>query len=157
MSLNALVRASSLLSGQGNMAEDPGVVGDGLAEQEAMVTPSSESLDVDESVYINESVRLGPFQTQILEYRVKPLIGESAHIMVTPLRWQPGEVQPLPPRLHVLHKYTRLKMSSNKVSIILRNMSESQVLLKKGVQVARVVSASLVELWSFTHGSSSGN
>ena len=37
-------------------------------------------------------------------------------------------------------------MSSNKVSIIVRNMSESQVFLKKGVQVARVVSASPVQL-----------
>ena len=30
-------------------------------------------------------------------------------------------------------------MSSNKVSVIVRNMSESQVFLKKGVQVARVL------------------
>ena len=35
-------------------------------------------------------------------------------------------------------------MSSSKVSIVVRNMSESPVFLKKGVQVARVVSASPV-------------
>ena len=37
-------------------------------------------------------------------------------------------------------------MSSYKVSVIVRNISQSQVFLKKGVQVARVVSALLVEL-----------
>ena len=36
-------------------------------------------------------------------------------------------------------------MSSSKVSVV-RNMSESPVFLKKGVQVARLVSASPVEL-----------
>ena len=51
----------------------------------------------------------------------------------------------MPPRLHVLHMYTRLKMSSSKVSIAVRNMSEFPVFLKKGVQVVRVVSTSPVE------------
>ena len=41
---------------------------------------------------MKENVRLELFQTQILECRIKPLIGESAHIMVTPLR--AGETQP---------------------------------------------------------------
>ena len=53
---------------------------------------------------------------------------------------QPGGAQPLPPRLHVLHTYTRLKMCSSKVSMVVRNMSESSIFLKKGVQVASVVS-----------------
>ena len=96
---------------------------------------------------MKEDVRLGPFQTQILECRVKPFIGESAHVMVTPLR--AGEAQPgggggawpLPPGLHVLHAYSRLKMSSSKVSVVVRNMSESVIFMKKGVQVARMVSA----------------
>ena len=35
-------------------------------------------------------------------------------------------------------------MSSSKVSVVVRNMSKSPVFLKKGVQAARVVSASLV-------------
>ena len=63
--------------------------------------------------------------------------------MVMPLRaeeTQPGGVWPLPPRLHILHAYTRLKMSSSRVSMVVRNMSESSIFLKKGVQVARVVS-----------------
>ena len=35
-------------------------------------------------------------------------------------------------------------MSSSKVSMVVRNMSESSIFLKKGVQVARVVSVSPV-------------
>ena len=65
--------------------------------------------------------------------------------MVTPLRageTQSGGAQPLPPRLHILHAYTRLKMSSSRVSVVVRNMSESSVFLKKRVQVASVVSTS---------------
>ena len=64
--------------------------------------------------------------------------------MVMPLKageTQPGGARPLPPGLHVLHAYTRLKMSSSRVSMVVRNMSESSIFLKKGVQVARVVSA----------------
>ena len=79
------------------------------------------------------------FKTQILECKVKPLIGESAHVMV-----MPGGAWPLPPGLHILHAYTRLKMSSNKVSVGVRNMSKSPIFLKKGVHVARVVSVSPV-------------
>ena len=57
---------------------------------------------------------------------------------------QAGGAQPLPSGFNVLHAYTRLKMSSNKVSVVVRNMSESPIFLKKGMHVARVVSASPV-------------
>ena len=66
---------------------------------------------------MKDNVRQGPFQTQILECRIKPVFG----VMVTPLRVgvaQPGGMQPLAPGLHVLHMYTRLKMSSSKVSVV---------------------------------------
>ena len=140
----AMVRASCLLSWQSTVVEDPGIAGDGPREQGTTAIKPLLSRDLDEPVFMKGNVRLGPFQTQILECRVKPLIGESAHIMVTPLRageTQPGRAQPLPPGLHVLHTYTRLKMSSSKVSMVVRNMSESSIFLKKGVQMARVVSA----------------
>ena len=143
----AMVRASLLLSRWGTVVEDPGMVGDGPMEQGAMALEPPMSQDLDEPVFMKENVRLGLFQTQILECRVKPLIGESAHIMVTPLRTgetQPEGVQPLPPGLHVLDMYTRLKMSSSKVSVVVRNMSESLIFLKKGVQVVKVVSVSPV-------------
>ena len=115
---------------------------------EGAITPASSlGLDVDKPILMKENARLRPFQTQILECRIKPLIGESTHVMVTPLRAgesQPGGTWPLPPGLHVLHTYTRLKMGSSRVSMVVRNMSESPIFLKKGVQVAQVVSASPV-------------
>ena len=143
----AMVRASHLLSRWGTVVEDPGMAWDGPAEEGAASPESPAGWEVDEPVFIKENVRLGPFQTQILECKVKPLIGESTHVMVMPLRAgksQPGGTWPLSPGLHVLHAYTRLKMSSNKVSVVVRNMSESAIFLKKGVHVARVVSTSLV-------------
>ena len=127
--------------------EDQGTDGDGSADKGAVVPELSLGLDMDEPVLMKENARLGPFQTQILECRIKPLIGESTHVMVMPLRAgesKPGGVWPLPPGLHVLHTFTKLKMSSSKVTVVVRNMSESPVFLKKGVQVAWVVSASPV-------------
>ena len=139
-----MVRASHLLNKWGTVAADPGMARDGPAEEGTVAAEPPTGQDLDEPVFMRENVRLGPFQTQILECRVKPLIGESAHVMVTPLRageTQPGGMQPLPPRLHVMHAYARLKMSSNRVSMVVRNMSDSSIFLKRGVQVARVFSA----------------
>ena len=116
--------------------------GDGPAGEGAVTPESSLGLDVDKPVLMKENVRLGPFQTQIIECRIKPLLGESAHVLMTPSK--PGGAQPLPPGLHVLHMYTKLKMSSSKVSMVVSNMSKSPIFLKKGVQVAQVVSASPV-------------
>ena len=109
-----------------------------------MASPNQE---IDKPVFMKESLKLGPFQTQIIECKTKLLLGKSAHMMIRPLRAceaHPDGVWPLPPGLHVLHTYTWLKMSSSKVSIIVRNMSDSPIFLKKGVRVACVVSASLV-------------
>ena len=87
----AMVRVSHLLSQQGAVMEDPGVAGDGPVEWGAAALEPPMSQDLDKPVFMKENVRLGPFQTQILECRVKQLIGESAHIMVTSLR--AGETQ----------------------------------------------------------------
>ena len=67
-------------------------------------------------------------------------------MMITPLRVEgrPWETKPLPPGLHVLHAYTCLKNGSRRVSLVVRNVSDSHIFLKKGVLVAWVVSASLV-------------
>ena len=94
--------------------------------------------DMDELVMVRESVCLGPFQTKIIEGWVKPLLGDTSHVMITPLRveGQPWEGKPLPPGLHVLHAYTHLKNSSSKVSLVVRNVSDSYIFLKKGVPVA---------------------
>ena len=101
---------------------------------------------IDELVMVQESVCLGLFQTEIIEGQVKPLLGDTSYMMITPLRAEgrPRETKLLPPGLHVLHAYTRLKNSSGRVSLVVRNLSDSHIFLKKGVLVARVVSASLV-------------
>ena len=57
---------------------------------------------------------------------------------------QPREGKPLPLGLHVLHSYTHLKNGSSKVPLVVRNISNSYIFLKKGVPVVWVVTASLV-------------
>ena len=102
----AMVRASRLLSQGGTVVEDPGMASDGPMEEGAAAAEPLMGQDLDEPAFMKENVRLELFQTQILECRVKPLIGESAHVMVMPLRageTQPGGVRPLPPGLHILH------------------------------------------------------
>ena len=106
-----------------------------------------QEVDVDELVTVRENVCLGPSQTEIIEGWVKPLFGDSAHVMIMPLKvgeGQPQEARSLPLVLHVLHVYTHLKNGSGRVSLMVRNMSDSHILLKKGVPVARVMSVSLV-------------
>ena len=90
---------------------------------------------IDELVMVWESVCLGPFQTKIIEGRVKPLLRYTSYMMITALRveGQPQETKPLPLGLHVLHAYTHLKNSSGRVSLVVRNVSDSHIFLKKGV------------------------
>ena len=117
----AMVRASCFLSRWGTVAEDPGTAGDCPTEEGATALESPTGQNLDQPVFMKENVRLGLFQTKILECKVKLLIGESAQVMVMPLKVgesQPGGVWPLPPRLHVLHAFTRLKMSNSKVSMV---------------------------------------
>ena len=113
-------------------------------EEGAAASEASLGYEIDKPITMKERMKLGPFQTQIIECKTKPLLGESTHVMVTPLKAgevQPGWTQPQPLGLHVLHAYTRLKTGSNKVSLVVRNMSDSPIYLKKGVQLACVVSA----------------
>ena len=106
-----------------------------------------QEVDVDELVTARESVHLGPFQTEIIEGWVKPLLGDMAHVMIMPLKVGEGqlrETRPLPPGLHVIQAYTHLKNESGRVLLMVRNMSDSHIFLKKGVPVAHVILASLV-------------
>ena len=117
--------------------------GEGSTPVDEGASVASPDQELDEPVFMKESLRLGPFQTQIIECKTKPLLGESVHMMVTPLRAckiQPDWVWPLLRGLHILHMYTWLKMSSSKVSVVVRNMSDSPIFLKKGVWVAHMVS-----------------
>ena len=139
--------ASHLLCQHGTVALEWGDTCSTSADEGATVSGASQDQEIDEPIFMKESVKLCPFQTQIIECKTKPLFGESAHVIVMPLKaaeTQPDGVQPLPLGLHVLHMHTQLKMSSSKVSIVVRNMSDSPIYLKKGVQVAHMVSASPV-------------
>ena len=139
----ATVRMAQLLSCQKSTA----VLASGSVEAPSEgASGGPQEVEVDELVMVGESVHLGPFQTEIIEGWVRPLLGDAAHIMITPLRvkGQPQEGKLLPPGLHVLHAYTHLKNSSSKVSLVVRNISDSHIFLKKGVPVVWVMSASLV-------------
>ena len=133
----ATARMVQLLSCQESMAVfTPGSVGEAQSEG---TSRGHEEVDVDELVTVRESVYLGPFQTKIIEGQVKPLFGDMAHVMITPLKvgeGQPREARPLPLGLHILHTYTHLRNGSGKVSLMVRNMSDSHIFLKKGVLVA---------------------
>ena len=104
-------------------------------------------MDIDELVTVRENVHLGPFQTEIIEGWVKSLLGDAAHVMIMPLKAGEGqswEARPLPPGFHILHVFMHLKNGSGRVSLMVRNMSDSHIFLKKGVPVAHVMSASPV-------------
>ena len=140
----ATARMAELLSCQKSTA----VLALGSAETHTEGASSRhQEVDVDELVMVRESVHLGPFQTEIIDGWVKPLLGDTAHIMVMPLKVREGQLRdskPLHLGLHVLHTYTCLKNGSGKVSLVVRNMSNSHIFLKKGVPVVQVMSASLV-------------
>ena len=66
--------------------------------------------------------------------------------MVTPIghsEMEQGKAYQLPPGLQVLHAYTTLMAGNKQVSIVMRNMTENAIFLKKGVRVAHVVSVVL--------------
>ena len=138
----ATARMAQLLSCWESMAVfTPGNVGEAQSEG---ASGGPQEVDVDELVTVRESVCLGPFQTEIIEGQVRPLFGDTAHMMITPLNVGEGqlwEARPLLPGLHVLHAYMRLKNGSGRVSLMVRNMSDSHIFLK-GVPVARVMMVS---------------
>ena len=118
---------SHLLSGRGSAVPALEEGGDASIESEAGVCATPVEVLVDEPITMRKSIHLGPFQMKIIEGKVKPLLGETVHVMVTPLK--AGEVQssggcPLPPGLQA---YTHLKNGSNKVSVMVRNMSDSHI------------------------------
>ena len=141
----AMARMAQLLSCQKSTAVfNLGNVGKAQSEG---ASEGSQEVDMDELITVRESIHLGPFQTKIIEGRVKPFLGDTTHVMITPLKageGQPQEARPLPPGLHVLHAYMHVKNGSNRVSLVVRNMSDSHIFLKKGVPVVHVVLASLV-------------
>ena len=121
---------------------------EGAETQEEVACGGSPKVNVDELVMVRESICLGPFQTEIIEGRVKPLLRSTSYMMITPLKAEgpQHETKPLPLGLHILHAYTRLKNSSERVSLVVRNVSDSQIFLKKGVWVVSAMLVSPTEL-----------
>ena len=122
----------------------PGNAGEAQSEG---ASGGPQEVDMDELVTARESIHLGPFQTDIIEGQVQCLLGDVAHVMITPLKVGEGQLRqarPLPLGLHILHTYMCLKNGSGRVSLMVRNMSDSHIFLKKGVPVAQVMSASPV-------------
>ena len=59
---------------------------EGAETQEEGAYRGSPELNVDELVMVQESIHLGQFQTEIIEGWVKPLLGSTFYVMITPLK-----------------------------------------------------------------------
>ena len=80
----AMVRMAQLLSCQKSTVVST-LESIGEAQSEG-ASRGPQEVDVDELVTVRESICLGPFQTKIIEGWVKPLLGDMAHVMITPLK-----------------------------------------------------------------------
>ena len=103
--------------------------------------------EVDTVVEMRSSTHVGPFQTENLDGKIAQAPTHDTHVMVTPigcadLKWDGG--CQLPPGIQVLHVYTTLMAGCKQISIVVRNVTDQAIFLKKGVQVAHVVSVNLV-------------
>ena len=125
------------------------VVAEGMPEKGVEKTNMPGEKEVDAVVKVKNSTHVGPFQTEILEGKIPQVPTHDAHVMVIPVGCtelkQDGGCQ-LPPGLQVLHVYTTLTAGCKQISIVVRNMTEQAIFLKKGAQVAHVVSARLAPL-----------
>ena len=104
----AMVQALCLLCQHGTVALELGDASSTPADEGFTMSGASQDQEIEEPIFMKESMKLGPFQTQIIECKTKPLLGESAHVMVMPLKAgeaQPDRVQPLLLGLHVLYTY----------------------------------------------------
>ena len=86
-----MVRALRLLSRQGMVVLESRDMDDAPAKGAAMALEGSSDQEITEPILMWESMKLGPFQTKIIEGKIKPLLGESVHMMVAPLK--AGEAQ----------------------------------------------------------------
>ena len=77
------MRVVRLLSCQLGMAVP---TSEGAETPDEGASGGSPKVSIDELVMVWESVHLGPFQTEIIEGRVKPLLGCTSYVMITSLR-----------------------------------------------------------------------
>ena len=111
------------------------VVAEDTPEKGAEENNAPREKEVDAVVEVRSSTHVGPFQTEILEGRISQAPTHDTHVMVTPvgcaeLKWDRGHQ--LPPGLQVLHVYTTLTVGCKQISIVVRNMTEQAIFLKKG-------------------------
>ena len=105
-----------------------------------------EKKGVDTVVEMGGSVHVGPFQTEILEGKISQAPVCDTHVMVTPIgqaELKQDRGHQLPPGLQVLHTYMTMTAGRKQISIVVRNMSDQAIFLKKGTRVAHAVSAML--------------
>ena len=108
-------------------------------------TPATDEMD--KVMEMKDNVCVGPFQAEILKGRVARVPAHDTHIMVAPIRHvevESGKAHPLPPGLQVLHAYTMLMAGSKQVLIVVQNMTDSAIFLKRGACVVHDVSVMLV-------------
>ena len=67
---------------------------EGAETQEEGACGGSPEVNVDELVTVQESICFGPFQTEIIEGRVKPLLGSTSYVMITPLKVEGQNIKP---------------------------------------------------------------
>ena len=106
-----------------------------------------QEVEVDELVTAREGVHLGLFQTEIIEGWVKPLLGDTTHVMIMPLKAGEGQLQearPLPlDSMFSTHTHIS-RMEAAEFHSWLGTCLDSHIFLKKGVPVVRVTLASPV-------------
>ena len=122
------------------------VVADGTPEEGAEGTDTPGGKEVDTVVDMGGSMHVGPFQTEILEGKIAQAPAHDTHVMVTPIgcaELKQDRGHQLPPGLQVLHTYMTLTAGCKQISIVVRNMTDQAIFLKKGARVAHVVSAML--------------
>ena len=91
---------------------------------------------MDTVVEMKDSIHVGPFQTEILEGKISQAPMCDTHVMVAPIghaEVKQGRAHQLPPGLQVLHTYTTLMAGSKQVLIVVWNMTDNAIFLKKGV------------------------
>ena len=122
------------------------VVTEGMPSESEGGAGTPEKNEVDMVVEMGSSTHVGPFQTEILEGKISQAPVCDTHVMVMPVgraELKQDRGRQLPPRLQVLHTYTTITAGCKQISIVVRNMTDQAIFLKKGARVAHIVSATL--------------
>ena len=104
-------------------------------EDNAGGTDTSEEREMDMIIEIKSSNHIGPFQMETLEGKISQVPARDMHVMVTPIgrsEADHGRECQIPPGVQVLHVYTTLPAGNKQVSIVVQNMTENVIFLKRG-------------------------